>query len=102
MQHIFLIGLPGSGKSTIGHILAQRLNIPLLDIDALIEKECNERIASIFSQHGEDYFRSCESRLLAKAAQGNTSAPLKWSALIYALAPSEMSRRCESGSVRAT
>jgi shikimate kinase/3-dehydroquinate synthase len=69
MQNIFLIGLSGSGKSTIGRILAQRLNRPFLDTDALIEEQCGEHIPTIFNQYGEEYFRDCESRVLAQAAQ---------------------------------
>ena len=69
MTYIFLTGLSGSGKSNVGRILAQRLNKPFLDTDVLIEEECGERIAAIFEHHGEDYFRACESRVLAQAAQ---------------------------------
>ncbi len=69
MRSIFLIGLSGSGKSSVGRILAQRLGVPLFDTDALIEQECGERIPAIFALHGEDYFRTCESRVLAQAAQ---------------------------------
>lgn len=74
MHTIFLIGLSGSGKSTIGRKLAERLGIPLIDIDALIEKECGERISTIFAERGEDYFRACESRLLARVAQKDQAA----------------------------
>jgi shikimate kinase / 3-dehydroquinate synthase len=69
MTCIFLTGLSGSGKSNVGRILAQRLDKPFLDTDVLIEEECGERIAAIFEHHGEDYFRACESRVLAQAAQ---------------------------------
>src|SRR2546430_6829738 len=69
MRHIFLTGLLGSGKSTVGRILAQCLNKPLLDIDALIEKEYGECISAIFARHGEEYFRSLESRILVQAVQ---------------------------------
>lgn len=69
MRHVFLIGLSGSGKSTVGRMLAQRLQMSLLDVDALIEEECGERIPAIFARHGEDYFRACESRILARIAQ---------------------------------
>lgn len=74
MQHVFLIGLSGSGKSTVGRLLAQRLGRPLLDIDALIEQEYGERIPVIFSRHGEAYFRSLESRILAQAVQHRDDA----------------------------
>ena len=69
MHNIFLLGLSGSGKSTVGRLLAQRLSQPFFDIDTLIEKECGERIPAIFAQHGEDYFRSCESRILTHVAR---------------------------------
>ncbi len=64
MRHIFLVGLSGSGKSTVGHLLAQRLGVAFLDSDTLIEAACGERIPDIFAQHGESYFRACESRVL--------------------------------------
>src|SRR5260370_13908292 len=69
MTCIFLIGLSGSGKSTVGGILAELLKKPFLDTDALIEEACGERIPAIFEHHGEDYFRSCESRVLARATE---------------------------------
>ena len=69
MRHVFLVGLSGSGKSTVGRILAQRLGRPLLDIDALIENEYGARIPGIISRHGEGYFRALESDILARAAQ---------------------------------
>jgi len=67
MRHIFLIGLSGSGKSTVGRLLAQQLGVPFLDSDTLIEAECGEHISTIFAQHGEAYFRACESHVLANA-----------------------------------
>ncbi len=68
MRNIFLTGLSGSGKTTVGRILVQRLNKPFLDTDALVEAACGTSISSIFSRHGEDYFRDCETRVLARAA----------------------------------
>ncbi|HTD20552.1 MAG TPA: shikimate kinase, partial [Ktedonobacteraceae bacterium] len=74
MHNIFLIGLSGSGKSTIGRMLAERLGKPFIDIDALIEQTCGERISTIFARHGEDYFRDCESRLFARIVQEEHAA----------------------------
>ena len=74
MHNIFLIGLSGSGKSTVGRILAHKLNKPFFDLDALIERECGESISTIFARFGEGYFRSCESRVLAKIAQTEENA----------------------------
>lgn len=69
MRNIFLSGLSGSGKSTVGRLLAQQLGRPLLDVDALVEEEYGERIPAIFAQHGEEYFRACESRALEQATR---------------------------------
>jgi len=52
MHNIFLIGLSGSGKSTVGRILAHKLNKPFFDLDALIERECGESISTIFARFG--------------------------------------------------
>ncbi|MGV3612345.1 MAG: shikimate kinase [Fluviicola sp.] len=59
-QHIFLIGFMGSGKSTIGALLAERLGLPFLDSDKEIEKKAGKSINSIFSEDGEAAFRRME------------------------------------------
>ncbi|MBA2396785.1 MAG: 3-dehydroquinate synthase [Ktedonobacteraceae bacterium] len=74
MRHIFLIGLSGSGKSTVGRLLERDLGMPLLDIDALIEEECGERIPVIFARRGEEYFRACESLLLDRVTRTQSAA----------------------------
>ena len=74
MHNIFLIGLSGSGKSAVGRILAQKLNKPFFDLDALIERECGESVSAIFARYGEEFFRSCESRILAQVAQAEGNA----------------------------
>ncbi len=74
MRHVFLIGLSGSGKSTVGRLLAERLERPLFDIDALIEAQYGESIPTIFARYGEVYFRDCEQRVLANIAQQQEGA----------------------------
>ena len=75
MQNIFLIGLSGSGKSSVGKALADRLGMPFLDSDALIEAECGERIATLFAREdGEAFFRTCESRILAQITANTEGA----------------------------
>ena len=64
MKNIFLIGLPSSGKSTLGKKLSRILNYRFVDMDRLIEKDQNMTIHEIFSQKGESYFREVESRIL--------------------------------------
>ncbi len=61
---IFLIGLPGSGKTTLGKELAAAFGIPFVDLDAEVEKMEGMNIKQIFEQKKEDYFRQSESRQL--------------------------------------
>ncbi len=62
---IFLIGLSGTGKSTIGKQLSSRLKVSFLDSDTVIEKNEQKSISEIFRIHGELYFRGLESKLLS-------------------------------------
>jgi len=63
---LFLIGLPGSGKSTLGKELAVALNVLFVDLDLEIEKQEGKKITSIFKNDGETFFRQIESTLLKK------------------------------------
>jgi shikimate kinase len=65
-SRIFLVGLPGAGKSTVGTYLAKELNYSFLDLDGLIEKEEGRTITNIFSEDGEAAFRMKESDSLRK------------------------------------
>ena len=61
--HLILVGLPGSGKSTVGELLAERLHRTFLDFDAEIERREGATITSIFAERGEQAFRALELRL---------------------------------------
>ena len=63
-RNIVLIGFMGSGKSTVGRELHQRLGYPLVDMDHLIESRAGKSIAAIFADEGEEYFRDMETALL--------------------------------------
>lgn len=63
---IYLTGLPGSGKTTLGKQLAKALNLNFLDLDEEIEKVENRTIPTIFETEGEDYFRKVEQQELHK------------------------------------
>ena len=65
MQNIVLVGMPGCGKSSIGTLLAEKLDRPFLDADAEIEKAAGMPIPEFFRLHGEDAFRDLESRVLS-------------------------------------
>ncbi|GAB3271619.1 shikimate kinase [Larkinella harenae] len=65
MKNIFLVGMPSSGKSTLGKRLARQLAYRFVDTDKLIIKEEGGRsINAIFQTDGEAYFREVESRVL--------------------------------------
>ena len=59
-KNIVLIGMMGSGKSTIGRMLARKLNLNFIDIDSKIEKLENLKIKDIFEKNGEIFFRNLE------------------------------------------
>ena len=65
MANIVLIGFMGSGKSTIGSALAQKMGRFLLDTDSLIQTTYNQHIPEIFAQYGEQKFRELESQAIA-------------------------------------
>lgn len=62
---IFLIGYMGSGKSILAKVLAERLNLELIDIDAYIESQIGQSVSDIFAIKGEKYFRNLESKILS-------------------------------------
>ena len=63
---VFLVGPMGTGKSTTGRNLSEKLDYDFYDIDKLIEKEERRKIKDIFEQDGEDYFRQKESKALSE------------------------------------
>lgn len=64
MENIILIGMPGSGKTTIGDLLSQRTGMPLLDADACIVEKAGRPIPEIFAADGEAGFRKLETEVL--------------------------------------
>ena len=64
MKTIILTGMMGAGKTTIAHILGEKLNIKSIDIDTLIEQNEGEKISEIFSNKGEEYFRKIEKETI--------------------------------------
>ena len=67
-MHLYLIGYRGSGKSTIGRVLAQRLKRPFVDSDDLIEAQCRMSIKDIFATQGEPWFRDLEATIVTEAS----------------------------------
>ena len=66
---ISLVGLPGSGKSTVGRQLARRLQLPFFDSDHVIEERLGYSIREAFERDGEAYFRDMEEAVLDELSQ---------------------------------
>jgi shikimate kinase / 3-dehydroquinate synthase len=68
-----LVGFMGAGKTTVGHILAERLGQPFVDSDVLIEQRLGRSIRDIFRTEGEAYFRDLEHTTVAELVRGEES-----------------------------
>lgn len=64
---ILLIGMMGCGKSTVGRLLAERMRLPLIDLDEEIARAAGKTIPEIFAQEGEAGFRARETAALERA-----------------------------------
>lgn len=65
-RSIVLVGLMGCGKSSVGRRLASKLGVAFVDADEEIERVAAKSIVEIFTDHGEDYFRDGERRVIAR------------------------------------
>lgn len=63
-NNVILIGFMGSGKTSVGKSLAERLSYHFKDTDKLLEQRVRDTISNIFAVHGEEYFRSLETELI--------------------------------------
>ena len=63
-KHVFLIGMPGSGKSSLGRRTAKETGLQFADMDEMIEKAAGMSVTEFFSAHGEEAFRQAETNLL--------------------------------------
>ena len=66
-HHLVLVGMTGSGKSTVARLVAERLGRPLVDTDQVVETGAGRTIRSIFAEDGEQAFRSLETDALTNA-----------------------------------
>ena len=69
INQIYLVGPMGSGKSTMGRLLAKKLGLPYFDLDKLIEDQEKMSIRDIFQKHNEKYFRDLESITLKQYSE---------------------------------
>ncbi|MCM8831032.1 MAG: shikimate kinase [Candidatus Omnitrophica bacterium] len=64
MKNIYLVGFMGTGKTTIGKLLAEKIKKKFVEMDSEIEKKEGKKIVDIFKENGEAYFRRLEKELL--------------------------------------
>lgn len=67
-SNIVLIGLMGSGKSTVGRLVAHKSGLEFIDLDEYLEKKIGKSIPVIFEEFGEPYFREIETQVIGEAA----------------------------------
>jgi shikimate kinase len=70
-RNVALIGFMGTGKTTVGSLLAQLLHFDFIDTDKLIEQRNGKRVSEIFAEQGEAHFRRLESELCAELEQSS-------------------------------
>jgi shikimate kinase/3-dehydroquinate synthase len=95
---IVLVGFMGAGKSTVGSLVADRLGLPFVDTDALVEERAGPPVAQIFAEAGEPAFRALEGDVVAQVLGGAdavvalgggatgdpaTCAALQWTTVVY-------------------
>ena len=67
---LLLVGMMGVGKTSLGKLLANKLNLPFFDSDKEIEKTTGFTISDLFARYGEDEFRKGEEKVMARLLQG--------------------------------
>ncbi len=71
-RKIFLVGMPGSGKSYQANLLSDKLNLPFIDLDEEIIKTIHMSISDYFANNGEDAFRTVERDVLTRTIENNS------------------------------
>jgi len=72
-KNLVFLGMMGSGKSTIGYLVAKKLNLKFIDIDKTIEDDLEMKISNIFEKKGENYFRNFEEKNTLKVLKKQTN-----------------------------
>ncbi len=93
--NLYLVGMMGAGKTTVGHLLAQQLGYRFLDTDSLISQAAGKSISEIFATEGEEAFRELETKILSEVSSykkltiatggGIVIRPFNWSYLQHGI-----------------
>jgi len=65
-KNLVLVGMMGSGKSTVGSLISKKLSLKFIDIDNALENEAKMKISEIFEKRGENFFRNLEEKITLK------------------------------------
>jgi shikimate kinase len=95
--NIILTGFMGTGKSSMGRLLAQRLGYRFVDTDQLIEEQIGHSIAELFTRQGEAAFRKLEAKLVEELAQQNRLVIATGGGLV--LNPDNVNRLSQTGRI---
>lgn len=96
-QHLIFVGLPGSGKSTVGRSVAERVGATFADLDKVVERQQGMPIERIFAELGEVAFRRMESEAMGSLLEGDPCVLAPGGG--WAAQPGEMDRAKEHGLV---
>jgi len=72
-KNLILLGMMGSGKTTIGSLLSKKLSIKFIDVDHEIENNSKMKIVEIFKKKGENFFRNLEQEITLKSLNSSSS-----------------------------
>ena len=72
-KNLVLVGMMGSGKSTVGSLISKKLNLKFIDIDNVLENEAKMKIPEIFEKKGENFFRNLEEKITLKVLRLNNN-----------------------------
>ena len=96
-RHLIFVGLPGSGKSTVGRSVAERVDATFADLDKVVERQQGMPIERIFAEAGEVAFRRMESEAMGSLLEGDPCVLAPGGG--WAAQPGEMKRAKEHGLV---